>query len=319
VDNDVDYYSKNDYISHSLLTQMHNHPEWMEYVELMKGRSEPYLEKGKLIHTFLLEKEKFNKTYKVTDAVQPKSAQQNTFCELMATTDYSKEQAYNASYVANKKTKEEADKLYMQYKPYIDDLKKYGKENLIQEREHKKLLEINDALEKNKWAYKLIHAEDKFVEYNFFGEVTMDYANLKISEPIKAKLDLVSIDHKEKRIYVADLKTISYKSPKENVTEEIKRRMEDYNYIRQLAFYSLIASDYWKHLVTKGYEIVPIIIFVAVAIPYSVRVYRLSNNAIMEKVHMEIEPMIKEYITYKKEGVRNGIDYIKNKDIPILL
>lgn len=308
INNKVDYYSI-DYLSHSKLTQIEANPDWMLYPDhLTEELSYEFL--GTMIHSYILEPDKFNKIYAVFDGNMPSSKQQIGYANLVAS-GRSPEDAYEAMYktegVSTNAIEKAVKKLNFELNAFIQIKKDKPNAVLVKDSQMKMLEEMKNSLIQNKHTNKILFELDGLNEQNFFGYYK--------KERTKAKVDRIAFDKENKIIYVADLKSMSVSNKKTHLYEEILRRMQDYNYYRQLTYYSLFVRNYYKEKIKDGWEIKAVIIFATTDIPFAVRIYNIWNGILEFKANI-IEGLLKDAILHKELGYKNGIEYYKSSEIP---
>ena len=123
------------------------------------------LERGSMIHMYLLQPEEFQKTYVVWDKSRPSSAQQEKFCQELANTlEIEPNRAILSAYQAAYSTKGKSDetmlseglKIASTLKDYIDYLKSGDQRIMINPYDAKMLKEIKQNIKSHKLAYNII-------------------------------------------------------------------------------------------------------------------------------------------------------------------
>ena len=123
------------------------------------------LERGSMIHMYLLQPEEFQKTYVVWDKSRPSSAQQEKFCQELANTleiepNRAILSAYQAAYSTKGKSEEtmlsEGLKIASTLKDYIDFLKLHDGRTMISPYDAQMLEKIKQNVKNHKLAWNII-------------------------------------------------------------------------------------------------------------------------------------------------------------------
>ena len=221
------------------------------------------LERGSMIHMYLLQPEEFQKTYVVWDKSRPFSAQQEKFCQALASSleiepnkailDAYK-QAYSTAGKSEDKMLSEGLKIASTLKEYIDYLKDPERKQMITPSEYQMLKRIRNNVQAHKLAWKLLWP----AEENMMGSIPPPMSNLKhyhefhinweagygiidLTEyyPVKCKslLDSLTLDFKNKKATIMDLKTTAK-------LWHFEESIEMYDYCRQLCYYTRAVEWY---------------------------------------------------------------------------
>ena len=211
------------------------------------------LERGTMIHMYILQPEEFQKTYVVWDKSRPTSAQQEKFCQALSNTleiepDKAILSAYKEAYSTAGKSDDkmlsEGLKIASMLKDYIDYLKDPERKQMISPWDYQMLKKVKYEILSHKLANKIIwplgHIGDYSVES--YGE-TKDmgcptfhefhinweyYGEMPIA--CKSLLDGLTLDFKNKKAIIYDLKT----------TQKLwhfEDSIDQYDYLRQLCYY----------------------------------------------------------------------------------
>lgn len=295
---DIPYYSDNSRISNSNLGfYLKGGPKYLK--DMMDGKQEgmsaSFLEKGTMIHEYILQPEEFWKDYVVLDFDTPKIKQQKDFCD-----SYVKEsqldplsdentiilKSYNNAYSNSKpyvKKLEEGKFILATYSKYIEYLKVPSDKKIISFNDVNTLKKIKDNLQKHKKANELLFAlpdtYESFNEFHINWEV--DKENCKVK--CKSLLDRVCFDHVNKKIILIDLKTTV------NVYD-FKHSVEEYDYFRQIAYYGLAIQWYMANVLnlnTEDYDFEAYIIAIGKDVNNEIRVFDMKvENVINEKLQL---------------------------------
>lgn len=223
----------------------------------------PVLERGTLIHMYLLQPEEFQKTYVVWDKSRPFSAQQEKFCQALASSLEIEpnrailsayKEAYSTAGKSEDKMLSEGLKIASMLKEYIDYLKDPERKQMISPSEYQMLKKIKNNFKAHKLAWKLLWP----AEENMMGSIPPPMSNLKhyhefhinweagygiidLTEyyPVKCKslLDSLTLDFKNKKATIMDLKTTAK-------LWHFEESIEMYDYCRQLCYYTRAVEWY---------------------------------------------------------------------------
>lgn len=283
---EIPYYKDNSRISNSAIGWfLKKGPRYLK--DMLDGKEEglklPQLEKGTMIHEYILQPDEFWKDYKTLDYNIPKVKQQKDFCEAYANSielieDDKLKKAYRIAYNNTKPDKNillEAASLRKKYAPYI--------ESLQYEIENKKVISFAslDMLEKIKYninnhkkAKELLTDMPGVDSYNEF-HINWEYKTKQdIIVPCKSLLDRVIFDHINKKVTIIDLKTTSD-------VYNFRHSVEEFDYYRQIAYYILAATWYLIDLGIKDiddYDLEAYIIAIQTNGNYEVRVFNMFNE-----------------------------------------
>lgn len=201
------------------------------------------LERGTMIHEYLLQPEEFQKDYVVWDKRRPSSAQQEKFCQELANSveiepNKAVLSAYQASYSTTNRSEEkmlsEGLKIASELKEYIDFLKSSDSRKMIGTWDVKMLKEIKGSFAKHKLARQLLWPlEFRPNDFEWFHEFHINWEYyIKMAAGVKCKslLDGLTLDFGSKTAIIYDLKT----------TQKLwhfEESIHQYDYLRQLCFY----------------------------------------------------------------------------------
>lgn len=203
----------------------------------------PQLERGTMIHEYLLQPEEFSKDYIVWNKSRPASAQQEKFCQALAETleiepNRAILSAYKSAYSTNGKTDGEmlskGQEMASTLKDYIDYLKQPDKPALISQYDVKMLEDIAQNVHEHKAADMLIKNEFNKDEDMLCHEFHIDWEFPTENGSVRCKslLDSVRFDYTSHTYTLVDLKTTAK-------LYHFEDSMKTYDYLRQLCFYNL--------------------------------------------------------------------------------
>ena len=220
-------------------------------------------ERGTMIHEYILQPEEFQKDYVVWDKSRPSSAQQEKFCQALASSleiepNRAVLDAYKQAYSTRGKSEDlmlsEGLKIASTLKDYIDFLKSNDGRKMIGPWDVKMLEKIKHNIQSHKLASKIIwfvgygeYPADSPVmpgdEMAFWHEFHINWTYyVKMAAGVKCKslLDGLTLDFKNKKATIYDLKT----------TQKLwhfEDSIDQYDYLRQLCFYYQAVNWYLKY------------------------------------------------------------------------
>lgn len=259
------------------------------YKDMLDGKIEelklPQLEKGTMIHEYILQPEKFWEDYVLRDYDVPKVKQQKDFCESYATSlepleDEKKLQAYRSSY-SNSKSQEkalkEATELCDKYADYIEVLQYIENDKkVISFADLNMLKAIDTRLKEHKKAKELLQNVAGVESHNEF-HINWELPIGDWIAPCKSLLDRCIFDHINKKITLIDLKTTSD-------VYNFKHSVDEFDYYRQICYYLLAITWYMKDLGIdiSDYDCEAYIIAIQTNGNYEVRVFNMFNQNELE-------------------------------------
>jgi len=205
------------------------------------------LERGTLIHMYILQPEEFHKTYVVWDKSRPTSAQQEKFCQALASTLEIEpnrailsayKEAYSIAGKSEDKMLSEGLKIASTLKDYIDFLKANDGRTMISPYEYQMLEKIKQNVQSHKLAWHIIDAPLRAAElcdYEAHHEFHINWECRGVQ--CKSLLDGLTLDFENKKAIIYDLKT----------TQKLwhfEDSIDQYDYCRQLAYYSMAVDWY---------------------------------------------------------------------------
>lgn len=215
----------------------------------------PVLERGTMIHMYILQPEEFQKTYVVWDKSRPTSAQQEKFCQELANTIEIEpnrailsayKEAYSTAGKSEDKMLSEGLKIASTLKDYIDFLKENDGRIMISPWDAQMLDKIKQNIQSHKLAWKIIWPLGKYkvgpelvgyhgdgIDKNAYHEFHINWTYyIKMADGVECKslLDGLTLDFKSKKAIIYDLKT----------TQKLwhfEDSINQYDYLRQLCYY----------------------------------------------------------------------------------
>lgn len=283
---DKPYYEDNTRISNSAIGwYLNKGPRYLR--DMLDGKEEslklPQLEKGTMIHEYILQPEIFWNDYEIADYKVPTTEKQKEFCRLVNESlellqDDKLSKAYKQVYVTDKMSDEiilvKAKKMYDEYKSYIDSLSKTSKKTITWS-DYRMLEQIKKNIAEHKAAVELLDNQDYechnefHINWEYYIKET-DYTML-----CKSLLDRVKIDHVNKRVILIDLKTTS-------TIYDFKHSVDSFDYYRQMAYYILALTWYFKDLGfdIENYDVEVYIIAISTQ-TYEIRVFNMLDEQVL--------------------------------------
>lgn len=294
---DKPYYEDNTRISNSSIGWFLKKGP-LYFRNMLDGKEEglklPQLEKGTMIHEYILQPDEFWKDYVILEYDVPKVKQQKEFCDWYATfkaTDPLEDEdkillnAYNKAY-SNKLSDDSkltiAKDFIQRYVEYIKSKSLNNTKKAISFADLNMLKTIKSNIEKHKKANKLLTDTPGVESHNEFHinwTFPIKTDSLKMDEnktwyaPCKSLLDRCIFDHVNKKIILIDLKTTSD-------VYNFKHSVEEFDYYRQIAYYLLAITWYMKDqdIDISDYDCEAYIIAIQTNGNYEVRVFNMFNE-----------------------------------------
>lgn len=283
-----------------------------EMLDGKEGLKASFLDKGTMIHEYILQPEEFWKDYIILDFAVPKVKQQKDLLEFyanakmvdpLASEDDILLMSYNSTYSNNKsidKRIQEAKELVKLYQNYIEYFKNKDSKKVISFADLNMLKTIKKNMEDHKKANELLFNYPETFEVHNEFHINWEYPNASSlgDLPCKSLLDRVMIDHTNKKIILVDIKTTAD-------VYNFKHSVEEFDYCRQLAYYWLAIHWYFKNelkLNIEEYEYETYIIAVQSHDGYEVRVFKFNPKTVEERL-VAIDYAIKRIAWHKDNNL----------------
>lgn len=332
----IPYYEDNTRYSNSNIGQYIKYgPKYLrDYLDKKEdGLSASFLEKGSMIHAYILQPEIFWKEYVILEFEVPKSKQQKEFCEIymqmvalnpLQDKNVLKTDAYRKAYSNNKTDNQcikDAEEIIMCYQDYLESLSTKDKRKRITFADLQMLKRIKKNLEEHKLTKKLLFnvplTTGVYNEFHINWEYNREFYDIYL--PCKSLLDRVHIDEDRKEITLIDLKTTSN-------LYDFEHSMETYDYCRQFEYYWLALDWYMKN--ERGIDIMTYtrktyVIAISTSGSYQVRTFNIKPEQLADRFYI-INSVIEELAwhhtkcewQYKREYYEgDGSEQLKLKPI----
>ena len=311
MDTSIPYYEDNSRISNSAIGWfMKNGPLYLK--NMLDGKEEgitgTFLEKGTMIHEYILQPEEFWKDYIILDFTIPKVKQQKDLFEF-----YTKEKlinpfatendlllkSYNNAYSISKsddKKIQEAKELVETYADYIKYLQTKDDKKIISFADLQTLKKIKANIEEHKKANELLYGLSN--TYECHNEFHINWEVPKYKVKCKSLLDRVCFDHVNKKIILIDLKTTP------NVYN-FKHSVEEFDYYRQIAYYGLAIQWYMQEVLnlnSEEYDFEAYIIAIGKDKDNQIRVFNMYDDSIIRNKVDQISDCLKEISYHINSG-----------------
>ena len=280
------------------------------------------MERGTMIHEYILQPEEFQKDYVVWDKSRPSSAQQEKFCqELASSTEIEPNRAVLSAYKEAYSTRGKSDDLMLSeglkiastLKDYIDFLKANDGRTMITPYEYRMLEKIKQNIQSHKLAWKIIWPLGEYkigpeligyhgdgIDINAYHEFHINwtyYVKMASGVECKSLLDGFTLDFKNKKVTIYDLKT----------TQKLwhfEDSIEQYDYLRQLCFYYQAAVWYLKYELKEdpnSWTFEFYIIGIDTTGSYDIRVFKVDNFKVWSRKDTILNA-IKEIMWHQETG-----------------
>ena len=261
------------------------------------------LERGTLIHEYLLQPEEFQKDYVVWDKSRPTSAQQEKFCQALASTLEIEpnrailsayKEAYSAAGKSEDKMLSEGLKIASTLKDYIDFLKANDGRTMISPYEYQMLEKIRNNIEAHKLAKNIINDEEYYENHHEF-HINWSWCG---SINCKSLLDGLKIDTLRKKVIIYDLKTTAK-------LWHFEESINMYDYCRQLCYYTMAVEWYLineMHEHPEDWKFEYYIIGIDTTGSNEIRVFKVELSAVESRREV-IRNALKEIIWHQSNNL----------------
>lgn len=326
---EIPYYEDNTRISNSSIGWfLKRGPRY--YRDMLDGKEEgisgKFLERGTMIHMYILQPEEFWDNYAVLDFEAPKSKQQKDALDFyhnsmlvdpFCSQDKLKLDAYKSAYnnkYSDDKCIEEMGNLILAYQDYLEYLSKKNEKTLISFADLIMLKKIKDNVFNHKKAKELLLDDANSESHNEFHinwESPLVGTENKNSLPCKSLLDRVVFDHVNRKIIIIDLKTTSD-------VYNFKHSVEAYDYYRQIAFYIMAVTWYMNDLEIdiSDYDCEAYIVAIQTNGNYEVKVFNMLNETeIMDRKNLILKTLSELSYHYQTGNWDHSRKYYENDGI----
>ena len=246
------------------------------------------LERGTMIQEYLLQPEEFQKDYVVWDKSRPNSAQQEKFCQALASSLEIEpnrailsayKEAYSTAGKSEDKMLSEGLKIASTLKDYIDFLKANDGRIMISHWDYQMLEKIGMNMHNHKLARKIVWPfAPTELEHKAYHEFHINWECRGVQ--CKSLLDGLTLDFKNKKAIIYDLKT----------TQKLwhfEDSIDQYDYLRQLCYYKkavlwYLENEYGEDPLTWDFEFY--IIGIDTTGSYEIRVFCIDEYIVNSRI-----------------------------------
>ena len=267
-----DFYSKKFNFSYSSLNKLMWNPVIFHSIYVLgikEEKQDAHLVQGKIIHNLLLEPEKFNDQFIISQdnlpTGNPKTVIDRVFshhqelakngdtrAELNEFSDAILDIMRDMNYHQALKTDQQRlDKiLTTEYTTYWNFLKSKGNKTLISQEDYNYCSSAVDLIKTNSKVCKLLGCNlTEFENKEVFNELPLQIDVPNKPFGLKGIIDNLVIDHDEKILYINDVKTTS------KDLKDFPESVEFYSYWMQAVIYGVLVSMTFNNLMQIGYKV----------------------------------------------------------------
>lgn len=278
----IPYYEDNSRISNSAIGWYLKHgPQFLR--DKLDGKipdeKSSAMDRGTMIHMYLLQPEEFDKTYEVFNGLLPRSDNQKKFCEELANSielepNKALLSAYKASYKVTTQnddlTLSKAQEMASTYAQYIDLLKRKSDKIQINSYDVNMLEKISANVREHGLAYDLLYPKTGENHHEF--HINWDWCDV----PCKSLLDCCTFNITTKTCTLVDIKTTVH-------LWQFEESVKLYDYTRQLCFYKCALEWYINNVLddeSSKWSFKYYIIAIDTTGRYDVRVFDIREEQI---------------------------------------
>lgn len=249
----IPYYEDNTRVSNSAIGWFLNKGPAFFHAKLsglVEDEKSSAMDKGTMIHMYLLQPEEFKKSYVLWTGNKPTSSKQEEFVQALINSveiepDKALLSAYKSVYsttnTSDEKALQKAKEIANSLSEYIDYMRTKDR-TLMTMSDYRKLQSINENINAHKLAKKLLAPNEGDTKHEF--HINWEYLGV----PCKSLLDSVTFDYEHRVCTLMDIKTTTKIS-------HFQDSVNQYDYTRQLMFYTLALQWYIENELHEDYTL----------------------------------------------------------------